>query len=103
MTSLEGELIDNLRSMARQGKQPSAMLRAIVLQLSPRTVDQLLLVRYFATAFFFTDGQGHPIHGWFLDGSGELQDPDIDRIMSRRIQQTRTDWDKPDSLGSNPA
>jgi hypothetical protein len=103
MYSLDRELINNLRSMARRGDQPSAMLHAIVSHLTPAAADQLLLVRYFATAFSFQDGQGHPIHGWFPDGSGELKDSDIDRIMSRRIQQTRTEWDKPDPPGQHLA
>jgi hypothetical protein len=35
-----------------------------------------------------------PIQGWFPDGTGGLKDSDIDRIMFKRIQQTRTEWDK---------
>ena len=100
MDSLDPELVDRLRAMARRGEQPSAMLHAIVAHLSPATVDRLLLVSYFSTAFSFIDGQGHPIFGWFADGSGELKDSDIDRIMSRRVQQTRPAWDILDPSGS---
>jgi hypothetical protein len=96
MEFLDGELVTRLRAMAGKGDQPSAMLHAIVAHLSPARVDQLLLVRYFAAAFHFKDGQGHPIHGWFPDGTGELKDADIDRIMSKRIRQTRTEWENPD-------
>src|SRR5437879_4084789 len=96
MDSLDSDLVNRLRSMAHRGDQPSAMLHAIVARLSPATADPLLLVRYFAAAFSFKDGQGHPIHGWFPDGSGELKDSDIDRILSKRIQGTRAEWDKPD-------
>jgi len=96
MEPLDSELVDRLRAMARREEQPSTMLHAIVSHLSPVAVDQLLLVRYFAAAFSFKDGQGHPIHGWFADGSGELKDSDIDRIMSKRMQQTRAEWDKPE-------
>ena len=80
--------------MAHRGDSPSVMLHAIISHLSPAPADQLLLVRYFAAAFAFQDGQGHPIHGWFPDGTGELKDSDIDRIMSKRIQQARMEWDK---------
>jgi hypothetical protein len=96
MVSLDSNLVETLRFMARRGDQPSALLRVIIAHLSPATTDQLLLVRYFAVAFSFRDGQGHPIHGWFPDCSGELKDADIDRIMSKRIQQTRMEWDKLD-------
>jgi hypothetical protein len=97
MDSLDPELVDRLRAMARRGDTPSAMLRAAISHLSPAAVDRLLLVSYFSAAFSFRDGQGHPIFGWFPDGSGELKDPDIDRIMSRRIRQTQPAWDKPDA------
>src|SRR5437588_3651513 len=97
MDALDPTLVDNLRSMASKGAQPSAMLHAIISYLSPAPVDQLLLVRYFAEVFFFKDGQGHPIHGWFPDGTGELKDADVDRLMSKRIQQTRSEWDRPEA------
>jgi hypothetical protein len=82
--------------MSRRGDQPSALLRAIISYLSPATADRIVLVRYFTAAFAFTEGEGYPIFGWFPDGSGELKDADIDRIMSKRIQQNRTQWDNPD-------
>ncbi len=82
--------------MARNGDRPSAILRDIITQHLPAIADQFKLIRYFAEAFFFNDGQGKPIHGWLPDGTGELKDADIDRIMSKRIQQTRTEWDKSD-------
>jgi hypothetical protein len=95
MDSLDTQLVYTLRSMARQGDQPSALLRMIIAHLAPVTVDRLLLVGYFSMAFSFIEGQGHPIFGWFPDGSGELKDSDIDRIMWKRIQQTRPEWDRP--------
>jgi hypothetical protein len=72
------------------------MLHAIVSHLAPATGDRLLLVNYFSDVFFFKDGQAYPIFGWIPDDSGELKDADIDRIISKRIQQTRTQWDNPD-------
>ena len=95
MNSLEAELTDTLLSMAQREERPSAMLYAILSRLSPTPVDRLLLVHYFSRSFCFTEGQGHPIFGWFPDGHGELTDADIDRIMSKRMQQTRVEWDRP--------
>jgi len=86
--------------MAAEGEQPSAMLYAIIARLAMKTTDvmltadRVLLVDYFAAAFCFTEGQGYPIFGWFPNAQGELKDTDIDRIMSRRIQQTRAKWDQ---------
>jgi hypothetical protein len=97
MVSFDSSLLDKIRTMARKGDRPSVILREIITQLSPANADQFVLIRYFAEAFSFKDGQGHPVHGWFPDGSGELKDADIDRIMSKRIQQNRPQWDNPDA------
>jgi hypothetical protein len=100
MGPLDSELVNTLRVMARGGEQPSAMLRRIIAHLPPSdtaaelpTRDRFLLVDYFAAAFCFRDGQGHPIFGWFPDGRGDLNDADLDRVMSKRIEQTRREWD----------
>jgi hypothetical protein len=95
MIAFDANLVEKIRLMARRADRPSSILREITTQLSPTIADQFVLIRYFAEAFCFKDGQGHPIHGWSPDGSGELKDDDIDHIMAKRIQQTRTDWDKP--------
>jgi hypothetical protein len=76
------------------------MLRAIVAQLGPETAGRPLLVRYFSTAFCFTEGQAYKIFGWFPDGSGALQDSGIDTLLSQRIQETRDQWDQPDTDNS---
>jgi hypothetical protein len=94
--SLHSDLVETLRSMARRGEPPSAMLRAVVAQLGPETADRPLLVRYFSTVFCFTEGQGYKIFGWFPDGSGALQDAGIDRLLTPRIQESRAEWDKPE-------
>lgn len=93
--TLRRDLVEMLRSMARRGEQRSVMLRAVVAELAPETADRPLLVRYFSTAFCFTEGQGYKIFGWFPDGTGALKDSGIDTLMFKRIQETRTEWDKP--------
>ncbi len=92
---LRSDLIEMLRSMAQRGEQPSALLRTLVAQLGPETADRPLLVRYFSTAFCFTEGQGYKIFGWFPDGTGALRDADLDSLLSKRIQGSRAEWDKP--------
>ena len=95
MISLRRSLIEMLRSMAQSGELPSMMLRAVVTELGPEIADRPLLVRYFSTAFCFTEGQGYKIFGWFPDGTGALNDSGIDTLLLKRIQETRAQWDKP--------
>jgi hypothetical protein len=95
MISLRTDLLEMLRSMARSGEQPSAMLRTMVAQLGPESADRPLLVRYFSTAFCFTEGQAYKIFGWFPDGTGALQDSGIDALLLQRIHEARGEWDKP--------
>jgi hypothetical protein len=95
MMCLRSDLVEMLRCVARSGEQPSVMLREIVAQLGPETAHRPLLVRYFSTAFCFTEGQGYKIFGWFPDGTGALQDSGIDSLLFKRIQETRAEWDKP--------
>ena len=93
------EWIAALRSMARQGSKPSEMLRTLLAQSNPEgvggggSVDRNLLVQYFSEAFCFSDGQAYPIFGWFPDGTGELNDPAIDHLLTKRIRQTRDAWE----------
>ena len=94
MISLRSDLLEMLRSLARRGEQPSVMLRAMVAQLGPETADRPLLVRYFSTAFCFSEGQGYKIFGWFPDGTGALTDASLDDLLFKRVQETRTEWDK---------
>src|ERR1700722_9479428 len=95
MISLRNDLLDMLRSMARKGAQPSAMLRTMVAQLGSEAADRPLLVRYFSTAFCFTEGQAYKIFGWSPDDSGALKDSDIDNLLCKRIDETRSEWGKP--------
>jgi hypothetical protein len=97
---LRSDLLELLRCLARQGEQPSVMLRALVAQLGPETADRPLLVRYFSAAFGFTEGQGYKIFGWFPDGTGALQDAGLDSLLFTRIQETRSKWDKVDPQSS---
>jgi hypothetical protein len=93
MTHLNESLIHSLRCMARRGTAPSQMLRELVSSLAPDTPDRQALVRYFTEAFCFTEGQAYPIFGWLPDSSGQLKDADLDYLLTKRIGQTRADWD----------
>ena len=99
MELLDDERIKKVREMARSGDAPSTMLRMIISALPSAREDQILVVRYFAAAFYFKDGQAHPIHGWFPVDSGQLEDSDVDRIMLRRMEQTREEWGRSSEVG----
>lgn len=79
--------------MASRGLSPSIMLRQIMGQFGSTAPDRQTLVRYFSEAFCFTEGQAHPIFGWFPDGTGRLKDTDLDHVLGKRIEQTRGAWE----------
>jgi hypothetical protein len=93
MEALEPSLSRTLRSFAREGVSPSRMLREVVRQLGQDLADRPFLVRLLSTAFQFEEGEGHVIFGWLPDGTGELNDTQIDYHLSKRIQATRPRWD----------
>jgi hypothetical protein len=93
MFGTQNELICALRSLALRGGSPSEMLRTILSQSHSGAIDLNSLVQYFSEAFCFSDGQAFPIFGWLPDGTGSLKDSEIDYLMTRRIQQTRAEWE----------
>jgi hypothetical protein len=98
MFGTQPELVVALRSMYRNGRQPAEMLRALIAKRAPEeagsSVDRNSLVQYFSEAFCFSDGQAYPIFGWLPDGTGELQDADIDSLLTKRIDKTRKEWEQ---------
>lgn len=96
-----------LRAMAREGVTPSTMLRRLIADHWPEAagrgvIDRNLLVQYFSEAFCFRDGEAYPVFGWRPDGSGELKDADLDRLLTNRIQRTRDEWEDQESLPRSP-
>ena len=77
------QIILSLQSMAKEGKQPSEMLRYLVLELGIE--QQLELMLSFTHAFDVTLGEVTAIGGWWHDDSAELNDADIDAYISPLI------------------
>jgi hypothetical protein len=106
MLVLRKDLVEQLRSMAREGAHPSEMLRKTLGQLDPEEINpRAILYFYFTTAFQLSDGGEGKIFGWFPDGSGTLKDADIDRFLTPTIQAMREKWDRPvidDELDFSP-
>jgi hypothetical protein len=103
MFHLRQELVEKLRTAARQGQQPSTLLRTLIAELGPERADRPLWVRYFSEAFCFNNGQGYKIFGWFPDGTGALADAALDSLLASRIQETRAAWDNPDGRAAEQA
>jgi hypothetical protein len=95
MFGTQQEMVLALRSMASEGVAPSAMLRRLIAHhaMPEASVDRNMLVQYFSEAFSFADGEAYPIFGWRPDGTGELKDANIDYLLTKRIQRTRSEWD----------
>jgi hypothetical protein len=88
------EVVSILRSMALDDRRPSEMLRTILSHHPGEVLDRNFFYQYFAEAFGFTEGEASPLFGWLPDGTGELQDSNIDYLMTKRIQKTRSVWER---------
>lgn len=87
------EIVCLLRCMANGNLSPSEMLKTIVSRHLGETLHKVVFYRYFTEAFCFDEGEASPLFGWLPDGTGELQDVDIDRLRSKRIEKSRTAWE----------
>ena len=92
MYELDEQVIIQVRSLARRGVLPSAILREILPFVSLQEPDRRIhLVRYFKQAFCLPESP-MAIFGWNPDGSGELKDADLDRLLTKRMTQTLPKW-----------
>jgi hypothetical protein len=69
------------------------MLRELITSLALAESDPIALIRYMREAFGLTLQQSSPIAGWAADGSGELQDDSLDRLLLPAISKNRSSWD----------
>ncbi len=93
MFEIQTEVVDTLRSMALNGSKPSEMLRKIITYHPSEMLERSVFARYFKEAFCFLEGEYSPIHGWLPDGTGELNDSNIDYLMTKRIQKNKSVWE----------
>lgn len=92
MEELNLDLVDQLRSMRRDGRPVPDLLREVLLQTHPQPPVGVLLMRYIRKAFHLNLGQASPVFGWSADGTGELDDSRIDDLIGRAIETTRQQW-----------
>src|SRR3954463_15017594 len=93
MLSTRPELVALVRSLDGDGRRPSEILRALIAREPSSEGDRNLRVQCFSEAFEFTDGEAYPIFGWRPDGTGELRDPAIDEMLTKRMQRARVGVD----------
>jgi hypothetical protein len=102
MFDLKPEVISSLRSMVLAGRRPSEMLRMIISTNTPEKVnglmDRVIMVKYFSEAFCFDSNQASAIFGWLPDGTGHLNDTQVDHLLARRIEQTKKEWSESPAL-----
>ncbi len=77
------QIIQTLKTMAKEGKKPSEMLRYLVLDVGEQQQIELMLL--FTEAFDVTLGEVTAIGAWWHDDSAELNDTDIDAYISPLI------------------
>ena len=71
--------IETLRSMAKQEKLPSELLKHLTVDLE--MTDQIDIMRLFSSAMNVTLGEVTAIAAWWHEGERELTDTDIDAYM----------------------
>ncbi len=77
------QIIQTLKTMAKEGKKPSEMLRYLVLDVGEQQQIELMLL--FTEAFDVNLGEVTAISAWWHDDSAELNDTDIDAYISPLI------------------
>jgi hypothetical protein len=89
MFETQPELVFQLRAMWRAGSPASALLRL----LDKRGLTTVPMIQMFEVTFGLATGEASPIGGWFADGTGELNDEQVDRLLAAVIEAQRSGWD----------
>jgi hypothetical protein len=86
--------IGELRGTYLRSRRPSDVLRAIM-QGHPN-FGPIDLMKYMATIFELEHDDVSCINGWWVDGTGELDDAAIDRLLVRSIERVGPKWARHD-------
>jgi hypothetical protein len=71
------QIIESLRAQHAQGRHSADLLR----YLDSRGLSPVEMMDHFREAFGLDSYDAGAIGGWFADGSGELNDDDINRLL----------------------
>ena len=79
------ELVAAIRAMRAQGRHSAEMLR----YLDARGLDTIQMIDHYRAAFGLDSYDASAIGGWFADGSGELDDDAINRLLDPAINSAQ--------------
>jgi len=68
------------------------MLRELIDRSGPEPPHKLTLIKYMREAFCLSLQEASPIGGWASDGSGELDDSQLDGFIEPEIVEHRAQW-----------
>jgi hypothetical protein len=86
MLTVEQEHLCRLREMAGRGVAPSQMLRDLLGRLNAEEPRAAVLAWYLMQAFHLEQHQVAAVFGWDTNGSGPLNDAQLDELLTRHIQ-----------------
>jgi hypothetical protein len=93
MEEINPIIVQHLRDMARRRDSASQILRELIQRLSPEEPHIVTLMKYMRKAFSLSLQQVSPVAGWSPDGTGELQDAQLDKLVMPEILKNRPQWD----------
>jgi hypothetical protein len=91
VTTEEPPTVFELRELYRHSRSAANVVRAIVESTPGYFLEWAKLLR---AAFDLSLGQVKTIGGWLPDGTGELNDDQLDYFFVPAIESTRSSWDK---------
>lgn len=78
---------EEIRKLLQRGKSPAEILRS----MAARGLSPIEMIVQFAAAFGLPTSATTCINGWWHDGTGELQDDDVNKLLMRTIDAQRKD------------
>jgi hypothetical protein len=97
MEQLSQAVMSNLRSMARQGRSPSELVRELKRTLGAET-HIVTLLNYFRQAFCLTLADAKPIAALSRNERREIEDEALlDELLLPVILDRRSDWEALDN------
>lgn len=93
------DALDAMRDKYRQGVRPSELLKDYIGNC-PRDLSKIWWIAIIRESFALSLEQAHPIAGWAPDGTGKLQDEQLDGFLIPEIEGSRKLWDHPESARS---
>jgi hypothetical protein len=100
MESMKQALLDQMRTMARQGATVPDMLHELIRHHVSEPCHTVTLIQYLRAAFGLSLQQAAPLGGWLPDRAGELSDAALDELILPEIMSNRSRWDPQDVVAS---